>query len=159
MSHHAIDQLNMARKAWPRWFNKVADRLEGVRSAAQFGRRAVQPNRRQGESWEECFRRTCIAEVPAEWIAARATYAMNKILRRHARHATTPFPQTVQCMACDRGLHSWKKLAMYLYTGDPWSMKTGTTFPGQHADPALRRYLEPEFFREGSGTWGGTPSW
>jgi predicted phosphoadenosine phosphosulfate sulfurtransferase len=160
MNHHAIGQLAMARKAWPRWFNRVAERLNGVRSAAQFGRRAVTPYRQQGETWEECFYRTCVNDVPAEWIGKRATYAKTKILRRHARHATTPFPQTVQCLACDRGLHSWKKLALHLYHGDPWSLKTGTTFKMNHEDPALRRVMDSNFFRPGSGTWGvGTPTW
>lgn len=158
MNHHAIDQLKIARKAWPRWFNKMADRLGGVRTAAQFGKRSCQPLRRQGETWEECFWRTCVEEAPADWIGKRATYAIEKILARHGRHATTPFPQVTQCLACDRGLHSWKKVANYLYGGDPWSMKVGTTFPANHPDPALRRYLEPEFFREGKGTWGGSPA-
>ena len=159
MSHHAIDHLGMARKAWPRWFNRVCKRLEGVRTAAQFGRRAVQPHRRSGESWEDCFYRTCVNDVPAEWIGKRAEYASKKILARHARHSTMPLPQIKQCMMCERGLHSWKRLAQYLFTGEPWSLKTTTTFPAKHKDPALRRYLEPEFFRDGMGTWGGSPSW
>lgn len=159
MSSYSVDRLGMARKAWPKWFAKVCKRLEGVRSAAQFGRRAVMPSRRAGESWEECFKRTCIDEVPAEWIAKRSRYVMERTLTRHARHATTPFPQTVQCIACDRGLHCWKKLALDMYSGDPWSTKISTTLPANHSDPALRRYLEPEFFRDGAGTWGGTPSW
>ena len=159
MSSYSVDRLGMARKAWPRWFNKVCTRLEGVRSAAQFGRRSVTPSRRSGETWEECFKRTCIDEVPAEWIAKRARFIMDRTLARHARHATTPFPQTVQCIACDRGLHCWKKLALDMYSGYPWSTKVNKAFPANHVDPALRRYLEPEFFREGAGTWGGTPSW
>ena len=159
MSHQAIKQLGMARRAWPRWFNRVCDRLEGIRAAAQFGKRAVQAHRRSGESWEDCFYRTCVNDVPAEWIGKRATYASDKILAIHAQHSTAPFPQVTQCMACPKELFSWKRLTQYLFTGEPWSMKTGTTFPANHEDPALRRYLAPEFFREGAGTWGGTPSW
>jgi predicted phosphoadenosine phosphosulfate sulfurtransferase len=159
MSHHSINsQLVVGRKAWPRWFDRVAKRVHGVRTAAQFGKRALQPIRRSGETWEQCFRRSCIDEAPAEWIAKRATFVMDRTLRRHARHATTKFPQVVQCLGCDKGLYSWKRLCEYLYSGDPWSMKAPGIFPHNPDDPALARYLEPEFFRKGAGTWKGTPT-
>jgi predicted phosphoadenosine phosphosulfate sulfurtransferase len=159
MNRHGIDSLNMARKAWPRWFNRVADRLNGVRTAAQFGKRAVQPYRKQGETWEECFYRTCVDEAP-DWIAKRAKHAIDKILARHSRHATTPFPQITKCLVCDRGLASWKKVAHDLYDGDPWGVKLGPqTFPARHPDPALRHAIDSEYFRPGSGTWGGSPGW
>ena len=38
--------------------------------------------------------------------------------------------------------------------GDPFSLKVGGDMPGKLLP------LEPEFFREGAGTWaGGKPTW
>ena len=140
-----IDNLGFALKAWPKWFARVERRLPGLRTAAQFGRRAVEPIRRSDETWEECFHRTCIDEAP-DWIAERATKARDLIVARHARHSSSPFPQVKDCIRC--GYFSWRRLAKSLYMGDPFSL--------------LFKQLpevEPEYFRPGAGTWeGGTPS-
>jgi hypothetical protein len=50
-------------------------------------------------------------------------------------------------MSCTGSIASWKKLSESLYSGDPISLKA-TFLP----------FIEPEFFRPGSGTWGGKPS-
>jgi hypothetical protein len=39
-------------------------------------------------------------------------------------------------------------MATYLYLGDPFAIKTGS----------MLKAIEPEFFRAGAGTWGGTPA-
>lgn len=141
----SIDILAIASKAWPRWFDRVSKRCAGTRTAAQFGRRAVEPKPRAGEDWEECFRRTCITEAPA-WIARRATFAEQFALRRHALHSTEPLPQKKLCPRCP-SLASWEQLAKMLYMGDPFSF--AVKMP----------YVEPEEFRPGAGTWGGVPTW
>jgi len=145
MNPAAVDLLRLGSQAWPRWFDKVADRLEGVRTAAMFGKRSVSPNRRQGETWEECFTRECIDEAPA-WIAKRAVEMRDTVLRAHGRHATTPLPEVTPCRPCFGNLGSWKGLTNALYGGDPFSVKTNLP------------YVEPEFFRPGAGTWGGKAS-
>jgi predicted phosphoadenosine phosphosulfate sulfurtransferase len=94
-----VTALALAAKAWPRWFASVCDRLPGVRTAAHFGLRAVQPMRRLSETWEDCFTRTCIREAPA-WIAERSRTYHERLLHRHQRHSTVPFPQAEGCWPC-----------------------------------------------------------
>lgn len=140
----SLETLQVGARAWPRWFDKVAERLPGVRTAAQFGRRAVEPQRRMGETWEDTFRRTCLADAP-EWIIDRATKAMNWAVKRHAGHSSDALPQVTPCKRCVT-LGSWQQLALALYMGDPFSFSTDLP------------YMEPEFFRAGAGTWGGSPA-
>ena len=140
-------QLQMASKIWPRWYDRLSERLPGVRQVAMFGLRALQPLHRPNESWQETFYRECINEAP-QWIAQRATLAMKTRLRAHAAHSSEPFPDVHPCHNCGVQPASWKELAIYLYQGDPFSLR----------NPGLP-YVEPEFFRPGSGTWGGKPTW
>lgn len=142
----SIDILQVASRAWPQWFDRVASRCPGVRTAAQFGRRACEPLRRHGESWEDCFQRTCIEDAP-EWIAKRAKKASAVAMKRHAGHASEPLPQAHLCPRCP-SLASWEQLCKMLYMGDPFSF-TVKDLP----------YMEPEDFRPGAGTWGGKPTW
>lgn len=146
MSLAGVETLKVARKAWPRWFSKLCKRLPGTRAAAMFGRRAVLPVRQLNESWEQTFKRECIEKAPAEWINTRCSAIMNYVLAQHSRHASTPFPDQRPCPKCDR-LSSWEKMAKLLYTGDPFSLKQ-----------AFLKPVEPEYFREGTGTWGGSPT-
>lgn len=147
----SLETLIVGSKAWPRWFDAVAKRLGGVRTAAMFGRRAVEPQRRQGETWEDTFARTCLdvegrsgVKVPA-WIAQRAERSMHTALRRHSAHSSEPLPQVTPCKRCV-SLSSWEQLAKTLYMGDPFSFATDLP------------YVEPEFFRPGAGKWGGSPA-
>ena len=146
MNAHGIDSLRLAAKAWPKWFDALCERCPGVRTGVNFGKRALTPQRRHGESWEQCFKRTCIEDAP-EWIAERAEKVMNMYMVRHTRHASTPFPEVTPCFSCTGNIASWKKMAEAMYNGDCFSMKA-TSLP----------QVEPEFFRPGSGTWmGGKP--
>jgi len=154
MSVYAADALKMASKAWPRWFDRVCERLPGVRQAGHFGKLAATPRRRRSETWEQCYHRLCIDGAPAEWIADRSIRLKEHWLAAHARHSNGLFPQISPCMNCGGGATaSWKSMCMIMYNGDPFSLKLGgieaVKFP----------YMEPEFFRPGSGTWDGTPSW
>lgn len=148
MSLLGTDTLKFAAAAWPQWFDKVCKRLPGVRTAAMFGQRACKPIRRQGETWEDCYRRTCIEEAPA-WIATRAKVVMDQEVTRHSRHSTTPYPQIEPCPKCMPQGGCWRSIANFMYMGDPFSIKQGYC-----------PYVDPEFFRPGSGTWGrGKPAW
>lgn len=139
-------QLRIGMIAFPRWFDRVEARCPGVRTAVQYGERAVTPDRRINETWEQCFHRACIDTAPA-WIAARAKMARDKMLRAHAGHSTAPFPEVKPCYKCTGSMGSWKALALSLYNGDPFAMRA-TMLP----------YVEPEFFRQGAGKWGGKAS-
>ena len=154
MTPFGADALRYAAMVWPKWFDRLCNRLKGVRQAAQFGKLVAMPRRRKGETWEECFKRLCIDEAPAEWIRERAETAMKMCQKRHSLHApSTSIPETIGCIECGNGnLTSWRALTEACFNGDPFSLRLGgmglSRFP----------YLEPEFFREGAGTWGGVPS-
>lgn len=118
----AMDQLGVAAKAWPAWFDKVCERIPGARTGAQYGKRAVTPQRHPGETWEQAYQRECVDEAPA-WIADRARRTAVKYVKGHARHATTPLPEVTPCQTCTGALGSWRKLAMSMYLGDPGCQK------------------------------------
>lgn len=147
LNYYGAELLQMAARAWPGWFDRVCERLPGVRLAAKYGKRAVEPVRRVGETWEQCFWRTCVDEAPRSWIAERARCAAETVLRQHAIHSAGPLPEVVPCRRCSRGMASWRKMAMVMYGGDPMSLKA-----------QFLPYLEPEFFRPGTGTWDGPPT-
>src|SRR5215203_3353383 len=89
----------------------------------------------------------CVETAP-EWIAERATHARDRLLSGHARHSTAPFPEIAPCGHCSTSNSaSWKKLTQNIYLGDPFAIR----FNG------VLSYVEPEFFREGAGTWEGQP--
>lgn len=146
MNMHGAENLAMARVAWPKWFDRLENRLPGVRTVAQFGKRAVTARRKLGETWEETYMRECIEEAP-DWIAERAVKTMELVKGSHRSHASTPVPDVNACSQCPPGLQSWSKMVAGLYLGDPFST----------ANSALP-YMEPEFFRAGAGTWGGKPA-
>mgnify|MGYP001497270596 CR=1 FL=1 len=140
------DTLGIAANAYPMWFDKVSTRLNGVRAVAKFGKKAVSPIRKLGETWQETYHRECIEQAP-KWIAERAIEARDSILATHKRHSAVPFPDVVPCYTCFGSMGSWKKMTEALYLGDPFAMKF-----------IHLKVVEPEFFREGAGKWGGKPS-
>ena len=146
MTTAGIPDLQLGQKAFPRWFDKVCHRLDGIRTAAQFGKISCQPIRKSGETWEQCFKRECIDDAP-EWIAERSVKVMEEELKKFKKQngSGIDFPQITSIRANPNG--SWKKLAMNLYNGDPFALKVGSL-----------PYIEPEYFRKGSGTWGGKPA-
>jgi len=140
--------LPIAAKAWPQWFERVARRCPGARTGAQFGKLASQPVRRLGETWRECFQRVCIDEAPA-WVAERARVMGAAVIKRHSNHAAHPLPDVKPCTSCSGATGSWKKLCFAMYDGDPFASKSA----------GIIKYVEPEFFRQGAGTWNGAPAW
>jgi predicted phosphoadenosine phosphosulfate sulfurtransferase len=143
LSVNGAAKLQMASKAWPHWFQRVADRLPGVRAVAQFGQVAITPHRNLGETWEQVYQRECIDHAP-EWIRERSIRVKDVVLKRHAKHATTPLPEIDPCRHCTGANVSWKKLAKIMYLGDPLSVAT---------DYLGIPDVDPEFFRPGSGKW------
>lgn len=146
MNPIALSTLGVAGKIWPAWYDRVARRLPGIRTATMFGKRCVTPERRLGETWEDTFKRECLGPKVPQWIRDRSQLIMERMLSTHAHHATTPFPQVSPCHNCSGNNGSWKALANIMYGGDPFSTKV----------KALP-YVEPDFFRPGSGFWGGNP--
>ncbi len=149
MNADGAELLAAASSAWPQWWKRVTDRLPGIKLGAQFGRRAVEPRRRYGETWHDTFDRECLGEHAPEWIRERAATMRDRLLHAHARHATTPLPDTSPCYNCVNNLGSWRGLTKAFYNGDPFSVKSSGQLP----------YVEPEFFRKGAGSWDGKPSW
>lgn len=141
----SASSLAIAQKAWPRWFDLVAERLPGVRTAAQFGARVCQPYRRYGETWEQCFWRECVTDAPP-WVADRSREMAAWLKDMHSRHSTTEVPERVACTACHGPVKTWRKLAEAMYSGDPFALKANLD------------YVQPEFFREGAGQWTGDPA-
>lgn len=146
MNPYGIEALRMASHAWPQWFDRACYRVKGLRTGVKFGMHALTPTRKYGETWEQCFHRTCIDDAP-QWIAERATRAKEVYMRRHAKHASTPFPEVHPCMSCTGNTASWKKLTMSMYNGDPISSKV-----------SFLPFVEPEFFKPGAGKWVGKPT-
>lgn len=150
MTWFGIQGIDVARRAWPRWFDRVADRLPGVRTVAMFGKKAVTPDRRMGESWRETLVRECIDRAPAPWIAERARKVLDHYENTHASHATTRLlPDVKPCPACSQSNASYRNIALAMYNGNPFAFKMEGLIP----------YMEPEFFRPGAGFWGGKPTW
>lgn len=152
MNAESVSKLDLAARAWPQWFDLVCRRVPGMRVAAYYGKRAVTPERRANETWEQTFQRTCIDNAPA-WVAARARKFRDYAVKRHAVHATTPFPEVAACYTCEGNFGSWKRLTMALYNGDPFCTKTGT--PGGR----VLGWLEPEDMRPGKGRWEASHGW
>lgn len=139
--------LQMAYKAWPKWFYRVSERLPGVREIAMFGRIAVEPIRKTGESWKDTFMRECIGSDTPAWIIPRAEAVMKFMLARHRMHSGDgEFPQIRNCHKCGK-IGSWKALGRYMYGGDPFCLSQD-----------ILSYIEPEFFRKGAGYWYGSPT-
>lgn len=119
MSLNGIPNLQFASRAWPQWFDKVTDRLPGIHTVCNFGVKALMPVRHANETWERCYQRACIDTAP-KWVAERAEYARERVLRVHARHSLGTLPEIAKCQTCNL---SWKKFAEIMYTGDPFKVR------------------------------------
>lgn len=146
LNQHSARSLAVEARAWPRWFDRVCERLPGVRAVVLFGDRAVKPYHVPGELWESTWHREVMGDNSPAWIKERAATYLAQLVRTHTRHATTPLPDSQACYTCFKNAGSWKALTLALYNGDPFSLKTELP------------YVEPEYFRSGSGTWGGAPA-
>lgn len=160
MTIPGVGLLQMASRAWPAWWDRVCERLPGVRQAANFGSRAITPQRRSRETWRDVFNREVVGDDAPEWIRKRAAYVAEQVQRAHGRHSREPIPDTKPCIHCSGGtVASWRKLVTALYLGDPFGLKTDGYFSTANEDSLLRPYIDPEFFRPGAGRWSGRPTW
>jgi len=135
--------------AWPGWWNRVVQRLPSVRTVALYGKRAIEATRLYDESWEQCYKRSCIAEAPP-WISRRAELMMEMEVGAHTRHSTAPFPQRERCGECGT-LGSWMHLTRTMYLGDPFSVKAAKL---PYVDPSVFR---PDLVGKRQGYWSGQP--
>lgn len=137
------DTLKMASQAWPQWWERVCNRVGGLRRAAQFGKVAIKPRKNPGQSWEDVYRDELMnPEVVPPWIAERAQTLVKITLRWHKRKSSGPLPEEAACPTCQPGVDSWKSLVDTMWDGDPFSKKA-IQLPN----------MEPEYFREGAGVW------
>jgi len=142
MAFAALKCLRVAAQAWPTWFDRLCQRCHGTRMAVNFGLRALTPQRKAGETWEQVFTRECIDKA-VPWIRERSEFLRNRILTKHSSHSTAPFPEVKPCYLCNyQGFGSWRVMAMKMFDGNPFSM-------GSH----LLKDVPPEFFRAGAGDW------
>lgn len=134
MNPTGLDGLMTACKAWPDWWDRMVARFPTIAPAGHYGRAVAIPHLRPGESWRECYVRTCLMDAPV-WISERAQAIIPKIVERHSVHSTTPFPDVPPCRHCEGGLGSWKALcnAMYL-GGDPHRVRANLLPPIQPED-------------------------
>jgi predicted phosphoadenosine phosphosulfate sulfurtransferase len=142
---------DVCRVAWPGWWNRVVHRLPSVRTVALYGKRAIEATRLYGESWQDCYLRSCIEEAP-DWIATRARIQMEITVGGHSKHSTAPFPQTRRghCLECGV-LGSWETLVSTMYLGDPFSVKASKL---PYVDPVQFR---PDLKGKPQGYWSGRP--
>lgn len=146
MSNMAVLALALVAPAWPKWIDAVCERLPGVRTAIQFGRRSVEPWRWGSETWRDTFYRECITEAPG-WIAERSQKTVDKLLEKHRRHATGDLPMINHCQPCGPA-GSWRQLARAMYSGDPFSFRCDLP------------EVPPSYFRPGAPGWDGErPTW
>lgn len=146
MTVHGIPLLQVASRAWPEWFDSLCVRLPGVKLAALYGKQAMTPIRRPGETWKQAYQRINIDEAPA-WIAARAEKYRSISERQHANHSTDGIQEMANCPTC-MGV-SWSKMTNAMYYGDPFLLNV--------ICPSLG-YLEPEDVRPGTGRFNGKPT-
>ena len=151
MTPWGVEHLQIAAKAWPRWFGRVSQRLRGLRLAVKYGRRAIQPLRRLSETWEQCFQRTCIDEAP-EWISARAERVRELQVAYHRRHSLAGLPEIKRCRQCGP-MSSWKAMTTKMYNGDPFCLSIWKC-----SIHSSIKQIEPDYFRPGSGFWEGKAS-
>jgi predicted phosphoadenosine phosphosulfate sulfurtransferase len=143
MTPAEVPEVQMAARTWPGWFDRVCERLPGMRSVALFGVRVLEPTHHRSESWEQTFRRECVERAP-KWIADRCRVSEETILRAHRHHATGGLPDVANCPHCHWG---WRRMALELFNGDAFS---------QHLESLP--YVQPDFFRPGSGRWDSRPN-
>lgn len=144
--------LEIASRAWPQWFDRVANRLPGLRLASRFGARVMEPYRRAGETWRDTFFRVCVDEAP-KWISERAMFVHDFVMEAHSRHSSEELPEVGDCKACPNHVGSWRSLASHMFGGDPFCLKVKGILP----------FVEPETFRPElvgtkQGRWDGRPA-
>lgn len=153
----SIANLQKVAGAWPRWFDRVCRRLPGVRTAVQFGKRALTADRKVGETWQQVYARSVLGPDNPEWIRERGERVVKLRLENHLSHSKVPLPDSYPCPLCVRGraahrpaagrassreMACWKQLVNVMYLGDPFSHRQDLLEP-----------VDPEYFRPGSGTW------
>jgi predicted phosphoadenosine phosphosulfate sulfurtransferase len=142
----SADHLKYITMAHPAWADRLYNRLLGMKMLVKYGRIAITPSQLLGETYKDTFLRTCVnSDVP--WIAERAQEAVRHYQQRHRNHSNEDIHDIVRCARCATASGTYKELSYSCYHGDPFSMAH-----------SFLPYMEPEFFREGAGLWGGKPA-
>lgn len=142
-----IVSLPYAAKLWPQWFDKLDNRIPGMRAAAYYGKRALTPALKPGETWQTCYDRLMkeAEDAGAGWLVNRMILAREAALQRRARHSASEYPMLVKnaCRVCPPKVPgSWEALCKTMYQGDPW----------RHYNQELPN-LEPYEVRPGAKAW------
>lgn len=124
-----IEKIQMASRAWPQWFDRVCERVGGIRTAAQFGLAAVSPHRRPEESYADAYRRQVTGPGNPEWIRERGEKILTFMQERHRSHAAGDIPDGADCPLCHskdltpaaQPIGCYRSLLKVMYLGDPHS--------------------------------------
>lgn len=128
--------------AWPKWFDKVCERVPGIRTAVKFGDRMLFPERQLGESNKELWERCVTGPGNPDWIRERGRALLASCLASHSKHATGDLPDAVSCPMCQPKMGCYASLARYMYMGDVFGYYAKSLGP-----------VDPEYFRPGAGRW------
>jgi len=143
-----ISKLQMASKAWPGWFDKVCNRLGGIRTAAQFGTSAVTPDRRAGESYADAYERQVTGPGNPDWIRERGQRVLDYLRAKHGEHSTGDIPDAADCPLCPnftKGPQSatcYRSILKLMYLGDPLANRQGVV-----------GLMQPSYWRPGAADW------
>lgn len=120
ISMSSIRQFKLAAKIWPSWADRVANRIDGMRTVLTTEKHHPLP--RKGETWKNLYLRTCVRGGP-DWIRDLSEKVIQHYRNQHEKHGGNwdDFPDEGKC--CQRCLPndsgSWKSFVVRGYAGFP----------------------------------------
>lgn len=102
------------RYAWPDVYDKAKDRVPGARLGFEMGDQLLRVDKRDDQTWaEKCAQ--LVSQIEDPELQEMQQNRVNRALRNHQRHSTTPMPQYDPCPYCNQ---SWRGMADSLQKGD-----------------------------------------